>query len=158
MAQSLEALSLELIERLTTEQERPQGTAGTHLVGGIVKAGAKLEALLRAMVVAVAEADGVDPSELLAATGGRAPPVRRAMAGPLACGLKQRALSRPAGTLPAAFKPVLDDLRSRDSRILAFIALRNEIAKEGREPRDGKRAILRLRELMVTFRKHAGWS
>lgn len=157
MTATIDTLSQELLERLNTEDARPVTTAGTHLVGGLVKAGAKLEGLLRAIVQAVADADGLDPTALLAPAGGRPLTVRKAMAGPLAYGLKDHLAARRGKPLPAALRPLLDNLASRDSRILGFIALRNEVAKEGREPRDARLAMRRLRELVATFRRNAGW-
>lgn len=157
MADSIESLSMELLERLSTEERRPSTTPSTQLVGGLVKSGAKLEALLRAIVQVVADADGVDPVALLAPTGGRPLTLRKAMAGPLAHGLKAHLGSRRAGPLPEMLRPILDDLTGRDSRILEFLKRRNETAKEGREPKLAQPAVRRLRELVAMFRRNAGW-
>lgn len=157
MPATLESSSRELLERLSKEDERPVATAGTHLVGGLVKCGAKLEALLRVVVQTVADADGLDAESLVAAAGGRPLTLRKAMAGPLAHGLKAYLATRRGRPLPLEVKPILDDLARRDSRILEFITLRNEIAKEGGEPQNAKVAMRKLRDLVATLREKAGW-
>jgi len=154
---TIEGLSHELLERLSTEEARPEATPGTHLVGGFVKAGAKLEDLLRAVVGVIAEADGVDPSVLLAPVAGRAPPLRKAMAGPLAHGIKAYVVRRPSN-LPRELRPLLDDLSRSDSRILGFIAARNKVAKEGRDPELARVALRDLRDFVRAFRRSAGWA
>jgi hypothetical protein len=159
MDDSIEKISLELLERLATEEGRPATTPGTHLVGGLVKAGVKLEALLRAIVLEVADVDGVDPGALLAPSGARPTSIHKAMAGPLAHGLRSHLETRrPQPPIPAQLRPILDDLVRRDSRIFAFITMRNEIAKEGQEPKLAVTVMKKLRELVSGFRKHAGWS
>ncbi len=159
MIGTVDALSLELLERLTTEERRPPSTPGTHLVGGFVKAGAKLEALLRSVVLEIAETDGVDPSELLAPTIGRAPPLQKAMAGPLAHGIKAYVVQRASRIpLPQELLPLIDDLSRSDSRIFEFINARNKVAKEGKDPELARVAIRNLRNLVGTFRRSAGWS
>jgi hypothetical protein len=157
MADVLDSLSRELLERLTVEEARPGTTPSTHLVGGIVKAGAKLEALLRETVKRVAAADGVAPESLLTPVGGRPLTLHKAMAGPLAYGLKNHFGSRGARPLVPTLQSIVDDLRAHDSRILGFIKMRNEVAKEGREPRDAHVATKRLHALLSAFRKDAGW-
>jgi len=158
MVSSLESLSRELLDRLTTEDTRPTTTAGTHIVGGLVKTGAKLEALLRVIVQAVADADGVAPETILSPTGGRPLSLRRAMAGPLAHGLKSHLATRRGKPLPEELQPILRDVTRNDSSILQFISVRNEIAKEGHEPRLARAPMQKLRRLVSEFRKNAGWS
>lgn len=155
MRNALDTLSRELLERLTVEEARPGLTPSTHLVGGIVKAGAKLEAFLREAVRQVAVAAGIAPEDLLTPMGGRPLTLRKAMAGPLAHGLRQHFAA--GGAQVPALKPIVDDLCARDSRVLAFIKMRNEVAKEGREPRDAQVSKKKLHELVVTLRKDAGW-
>lgn len=53
MIGTMDAVSLELLERLTTEEQRPPATPGTYVVGGFAKAGAKLEALLRSVALEI---------------------------------------------------------------------------------------------------------
>jgi hypothetical protein len=156
MADALESLSRELLERLTVEEARTGETPATHLVGGLVKAGVKLEALLREVVRQVAAAEGIAPEALLTPTGGRPLTLRKAMAGPLAYGLKEHFAVKRTIQVPAA-KPIVDDLCARDSCVLGFIKMRNEVAKEGREPRDGRLATKRLQQLLLALRRDAGW-
>jgi hypothetical protein len=157
MVDALDSLSRELLERLSVEKARPGATPSTHLVGGIVKAGAKLEALLREVVKRVAAAERVAPETLLTPIGGRPLTLHKAMAGPLAHGLKNHFAAGRAKTQVPAVQPIVDDLCAYDSRILEFIRMRNEVAKEGREPRDAHIATKRLHDLLLAFRKDAGW-
>lgn len=158
MVPSIESLSRELLERLTTEETRPTTTAGTHIVGGLVKAGAKLEALLRVIVQTVADADGVAPETILSPTAGRPLSLRKAMAGPLAHGLRSHLAARSGKPLPKELQPILRDVARKDSSILQFISIRNEIAKEGHEPGLARVPIQKLRRLVSEFRKSAGWA
>ncbi len=159
MTDDIERLSRELVDRLTTEQARPNTTPGTHLVGGVVKSCLKLEQLLKALVVAAAEADGVDPNLFLVlrARDGKAPRLSRATAGHLWHSLKARARDRSMRPLPRHWKPLLRDLTARHSRIMEFVALRNEIAHEGGEPRNAEAAMTAVLKLVIEFRRVAGW-
>src|SRR5437879_3238013 len=89
---AIESLSRELLERLIKEEGRPVTTGPSPLLlGGVVKVGVELEALLRAVVSVVADTDGVDPGTLLAPTSGRRPPLlHNAMAGQPAGGSASR--------------------------------------------------------------------
>ncbi len=157
MVDALDSLSRELLERLTIEETRSGGTPSTQLVGGIVKVGAKLEALLREVVRQVAVSEGIAPEDLLMPMGGRPLTLRKAMAGPLAHGLKQHFIVAHTKLPLPALKPIVDDLCARDSRVLGFIKMRNEVAKEGREPRDAYVSTKRLHDLVLALRKAAGW-
>ena len=161
MTDPLDLYSRELLERLVTEEVRPAGTPGTHLVGGVVKACSKLETLLRATVIALAREEGVAPENLLARTSVGGSPIgsiSKAMAGPLAHSLSKLSREARARQWPASVRPLLDDLGSRSSRIFAFIKLRNEVAKQGEDPAKAKRALSELRQFVETYRLTAGWA
>jgi len=149
-------LSLALLERLNVEVARPPGEPSTTLVGGIVKAGSKLDALLREVIVYVAEVEAQRPEDLLARVGrggGSKPNLRNANAGPLAYGLKEYFASRSVTTVPLLVRSLVQDLVAGDSAILSFITVRNEIAKQGGDPSRGRPAAARLRRLIEDFRR-----
>lgn len=154
-----EALSRELLDRLAVEAARPPAAPGTQLVGGIVKAGAKLEALLRLLVKELADAESVSPGTMLPRSAGGAPlTVQRAMAGPLAHAVRDAYRRRPLDALPRRLRTLVADLVGSDSRILSFITVRNQIAKEDGDPHAAKAAIVRLNGLLEEHRRSAGWS
>jgi hypothetical protein len=153
----LEKASRELLERLSTELARPQGTAGTHLVGGLTKIGSKLEALLRALLVEMAALQGVQVDGLLPTIGDRPISLRRATGGQVVRALER--LTTHHGRLPPRIRALVNDLRRwRDSVISRVIEVRNEAAHEGVVPARAAAAVRELKELVVNHRRDAGWT
>lgn len=155
MTTSLDVASRELLERLDTEDARPPETAGTHLVGGLTKIGAKLEALLRATVLELAEAEGVAVESLLPMLSGKKVALRQATGGQLVRALDQLELRR--GTMSAAARTIVDDLRRRPSAIRTLVRVRNEAAHGDGVPKNASSAVRGLRRLLVQCRRAGGW-
>lgn len=157
----MEELSAELLRRLTKEVGRPSAEGGTALVGGVVKAGSKLEDLLRAVVVAASEFERCAPEALLASVGGPngpKPKLAKAMAGPLAYGLVHRYKGKPVSAIPAFARPLVLDLVSEDSAIRTFIDIRNQVAKTNKDPEGARPATARLAKVVAAFREENGWT
>lgn len=157
MKEELQKLSGQLSERLSKEDGRPPAAPGTVLVGGVVTAGRILEKLLRAAVVEVSRTDGIDPTEIVGRGAGRPRPMSKATAGELAHGLKNFLHRRQDRSVSTLLDPLTEDLLARSSRILNFIKVRNEVAKEGKEPKTARAAVKQLHQLMLSFRRNAGW-
>ncbi|GAB4510406.1 MAG: hypothetical protein Tsb0020_27570 [Haliangiales bacterium] len=139
---SLRNAAQALLERIDTELSRPRETAETHLVGGIVKMGARLEALLRiALEIACAEQDR-DVSDFLP----RNKSLRRATAGQIAHALKRASVARDSGA-----RLLGEDVRrsGRDSVLFRIIELRNVAAHEGDlDVADATEVLFALRVLL----------
>ncbi len=150
----LETASRELLARVDTERSRPAATPGTTLAGGIAKVGAKLEALLRALLVEVAEAESTPPETLLPMIGGRRVPLRRATGGQLVHALSDL-FSR--GRETRRTRAFINDLRRPQSRIRTVIRVRNEVAHEATVPVESTTALADLRSLLIEHRRDAGW-
>lgn len=153
----LENLSAELLERLSKEEARPPSTPKTSLVGGVVTACRLLESLLRETVRVVAAGEGCHPGDILVPPHlqhGRRPGIDRASAGKLAHALK---LFRPSQAYPKAVASLVSDLRAQNSTILAFIDVRNLVAKQGADPALLVAPTGDLKEWVIRFRKNSGW-
>lgn len=150
----LDEIAEQLLERLNVEEARPASGASTVLVGGIVKACSKLEAFLRELVRVVAENEGCSRDELISGPHRSAGPGRRlAMTGALAHGMKTYFLR--SRNVDPAFRSLASDLRGANSAILAFIDVRNRVAKADGDPSAIRPATVRLRKLVLAFRHDA---
>jgi hypothetical protein len=155
---TLETLSADLVGRLSKEESRPPNTPKTSLVGGVVTACRLLESLLRESVRTVAAMEGCHPGDLLVPPHlqrGRPPGIERASAGKLAHALKSFRSSR---TLPKLVVSIMSDLRTPSSTILAFIEVRNLVAKEGADPALLTVPTRHLKAWVIRARKNSGWA
>jgi hypothetical protein len=153
----IEKLSEELLERLSKEEARAPSTPKTSLVGGVVTACRLLESLLREAVRVVAADEGCHPGDILVPPHlqhSRPPGIDRAGAGKLAHALKSFRSSR---IHPKVVASILSDLRAQNSTILAFIDVRNSVAKEGADPSLLVGPTRHLKAWVLRFRKNSGW-
>lgn len=151
----LDEVAEQLLARLTVEEARPAVDASTVLVGGIVKACSKLESFLRELVNVVAALERCGVDDLIGGPQRSAGPVRRlAMTGALAHGLKAYFLR--SRNVEPALQSLAGDLRSTNSAILAFIDVRNRVAKADGDPAAIRPATARLRTVIQAFRQDAG--
>lgn len=159
-AGALEKLSAELLDRLSKEADRPAAAPGTELVGGLVKAGAKLEDLLREVVVAAAAIERCEPERLLGPVGGprgQKPKLQKAMAGSLAYGLRAWYGEKDSREIPPFARPLVVDILAKDSAVRAFIDVRNAVAKTGADPASARPATNKLAKVITAFRSENGW-
>jgi|SRR5687768_12810347 len=152
-----EMLSRELLERLSKEETRPLATPKTTLVGGVVTACRLLESMLREAVRAVAVNEGCEPGDILISPHqrrGRRRGIDRASAGTLAHALR---LFRSSRRHPRVVASIVSDLRAQKSVILAFIDVRNLVAKQGQDPALLVDPTRNLKRWVIRFRKSSGW-
>lgn len=156
---AMNRLSSELLDRLSKECGRAPTTAGTELVGGIVKAGGKLEDVLQEVVRVIAGFEGCPPQHMFSneSPGGRAVDLTRATAGALARGLRRWYEREGLERAPVFARPLVADLLAKRSAIHAFISLRNAVTHAEADPKKAGPVTLDLARVVEAFRAANGW-
>lgn len=150
----LDSSSSRLIEQVDKELTRPPATTGSHLVGGLTLVGARLDDLMRSLLVEACALRDEPPESFLPKIHQRTVDIRRATAGQLL-----NAARRAAEGVDDAptIRLLITDARRRPSRLSLAIEARNEAAHGGEVPPHASKALQSLRTLLVEYRRDAGW-
>jgi len=151
----LDTASRELLVRVEKEASRDaKTTASTHLVGGIAKIGSRIDVLLRELLMAIADLRGENVDAFLPSIRGRQISLRRATAGQLLHGIREAAAG---ARLDPSVRALVRDALARPSVLQNVIEVRNVAAHEGVISPSAAPLLGKLRALIVTYRRDAGF-
>ncbi|MFZ4789763.1 MAG: hypothetical protein ACOYMW_02490 [Candidatus Competibacteraceae bacterium] len=155
MSDDLEHVSAELLARLVKQKSSSSQIGPTQELGGIARASALLEKLLRLVLKDMAEAMDTTADALVTRTKGEPVNLNRATGGLLLSALKLTTQETAAES--PCVRMIVREVCLPNNRILRVIKARNKTIHGTNEPASARTALVDLKSLIEEYRRDAGW-
>jgi hypothetical protein len=151
MADDLDFLTRDLLERLRKEQKKPDTTPPAKLAEGVEGVYAKLAPVLREAVRDLAATDAVTVDFIVGRPLGKS----RVLSSEIVAALRR--YPRAPADMPPRLRALIADIQSPTSLVSRVIEIRSAIQETSRLQKSARETLTALLEWVQAYRKDAGW-